>query len=129
MTVLLDTHCWLWWLTEPQRMKEAALEILKNPDTTVCLSSASSWEIAIKYSLEKLVLPEPPEVFIPSRMERDGFVSLPIQHSHAIRTAALPYHHKDPFDRLLIAQAMVERIPIVTADPNFEPYDVELIAC
>jgi PIN domain nuclease of toxin-antitoxin system len=128
MTLLIDTHCWLWWLTETEKLQEAAIALLKNPDTTILLSSVSSWEIAIKYSIGKLSLPEPPERFIPSRMERDGIVSLPIQHSHTLKTATLPYYHKDPFDRLLIAQAIVEGIPIMTVDESFRQYDVEVVA-
>ena len=128
MTLIIDTHCWLWWLTEPHRLAKEALAVLKNPDNIVLLSSVSSWEIAIKYSLGKLRLPEPPESFVPSRMERDGLASLPVHHSHTLMTASLPYHHRDPFDRLLVAQAIVERIPIMTVDPNIGLYDVEVVA-
>jgi len=127
MILLIDTHCWLWWLTEPERLRDQAIRIMKDPDTTILLSPASSWEIAIKYAIGKLPLPEPPERFIPSRMERDGIESRPIQHSHTVKTASLPHHHNDPFDRLLIAQAAVENIPIMTVDKAFELYDVEIV--
>ena len=127
MTILLDTHCWLWWLTEPERLRDSALALLVNPDNTLLLSAASSWEIAIKYSIGKLPLPEPPDTFIPARLERDSIGSLPIEHSHTIKTATLPYHHNDPFDRLLIAQSMVERVPIMTADKIFSAYDIEIV--
>ena len=127
MIVLIDTHCWLWWISEPERLSGRILSLLKNSETTILFSAASSWEIAIKYSIGKLSLPEPPELFIPRRLERDRITSLPIHHSHAIRTASLPYHHRDPFDRLLIAQAEIEGVPIVTVDSAFRDYDVRLI--
>ena len=127
MRLLIDTHCWLWRLSEPERLQATALAILSNPANTVLLSTVCSWEIAIKYSIGRLSLPEPPERFIPSRMARDSIGSLAIQHAHTIKTASLPHHHKDPFDRLLIAQAVVEKIPIMTADPDFRLYEIEII--
>lgn len=93
----------------------------------VYLSAASGWEIAIKYALGKLVLPEEPEKFVPSRLMRDAILPLPIHHAHALRVGTLPLHHRDPFDRLLISQAQVEHLPIVTVDKQLEAYDVELI--
>ncbi len=90
------------------------------------LSAASSWEIAIKYAIGKLPLPQPPSVYVPTRMETSGTTGLPIQHSHSLRVAELPRHHRDPFDRLLIAQAQVERLTIVTADRQLERYDVDI---
>ena len=128
MTLLIDTHCWLWWLTEPGRLRAPALSLLNEAGTRILLSAASSWEIAIKYSLGKLDLPQPPEEFIPVRLQRDRIEALAIEHSHVLKTAGLPYHHRDPFDRLLIAQAMVLNIPIMTADPAFDAYEVEVIA-
>lgn len=127
MKVLLDTHCWLLWLTGPEKLKAGAREILENGSNTVFLSVASSWEIAIKYSLGKLKLPEPPEHFVPRRLVRDGISSLPVQHIHALRVAELPYHHKDPFDRLIISQSIVEGFPVMTADRQFEPYGIEIV--
>jgi PIN domain nuclease of toxin-antitoxin system len=90
------------------------------------LSAASAWEIAIKYALGKLALPAPPASYVPSRMKSSGTSGLPIEHVHALHVASLPDHHRDPFDRLLIAQAQVERIPIVSSDEQFARYDVEL---
>jgi PIN domain nuclease of toxin-antitoxin system len=107
MRILLDTHCWLWWLTQPEKLKEEGREILADGSNTVFLSVAGSWEISIKYSLGKLNLPEPPERFVLKRLMRDAVSSLPIEHIHALRVTELPYHHKDPFDRLIISQAMV----------------------
>jgi PIN domain nuclease of toxin-antitoxin system len=91
------------------------------------LSAASTWEIAIKYSLGKLELPEPPSQFIPSRMALTLTSSLAVELGHTFHVAALPFHHRDPFDRLLIAQAQLENLPILTADDVFEQYDVEII--
>ncbi|TVQ28617.1 MAG: type II toxin-antitoxin system VapC family toxin [Spirochaetaceae bacterium] len=124
MTVLLDTHCWLWWIAEPHRLSDSSLDLIRDPSNRILISSATTWEIAIKYSIGKLALPEPPERFVPSRIERDRLEPLPVFHSHTLRTASLPYHHRDPFDRLLIAQALVEEIPILTDDAAFDAYEV-----
>jgi len=90
-------------------------------------SVVSSWEIAVKYALGKLPLPETPSEFVPSRLRRDGFHTLHIEHRHALAVASLPMHHRDPFDRLLIAQGQSEKMPIATVDPKFEAYDSNLI--
>jgi len=125
--LLLDTHAWLWWIGEPSRLGPEAARMIADRRNEVYLSAASSWEIAIKVRLEKLTLPEPPEKFVPSRMERDGIAALAISHPHALAVSSLPMHHRDPFDRMLIAQSRVEKIPILTADPEFSAYDVELV--
>ena len=127
MKLLLDTHAWLWWIGEPERLGPEAASLIADRRNDVYLSAASSWEIAIKVRLGKLTLPEPPAQFVPSRMERDGIAALPISHPHALAVSSLPMHHRDPFDRMLIAQSRVEGIPIVTAGPEFGAYDVELI--
>ena len=127
MTVLLDTHVWLWMLTAPDRLSSAARALVEDASTTLLLSAASSWEIAIKYALGRLPLPEPPERYVPERMHTSGVSALPVEHSHALRVSALEHHHRDPFDRLLIAQSQVERVPLLTADAVFGRYDVEII--
>ncbi len=127
MKVLLDTHCWLWWTAEPQRLGEHARRLIRDGGNTVLLSAASSWELAIKYALGRLALPEPPHDFVPRRLARDSIAPLPVHHAHALQVAALPRHHRDPFDRLLVAQAQLERVPIITVDRQFEPYDIEII--
>ncbi len=127
MRVLLDTQCWLWLHVEPERLAAPAREIVEDRNNTLLLSAASVWEIAIKYALGKLPLPVPPTEYVPSRMERDGTEGLPIVLDHAVRVAALPPHHRDPFDRLLIAQCQAERLRILTADRLFEPYEVDVI--
>ena len=127
MRVLLDTHVWLWSVVSPERITRVAREVLEDPETTLILSAVSSWEIAIKYHLGKLPLPEAPAVFIPPRLVRDGIESLPVEHHHACRVAELPDHHGDPFDRLLVAVAQLESLTLVTADAAFDAYDVEIL--
>jgi PIN domain nuclease of toxin-antitoxin system len=102
------------------------LSLLESPSNDLVLSAVSSWEISIKYALGKLSLPEPPSRYVPSRMTASGSRGLAIEHAHAVRVAELPPHHRDPFDRLLVAQAQIEKLILVTADRQFEPYDVDL---
>jgi len=127
VTVLLDTHVWLWMLAAPDRLSAAARELVENVDTRLLLSAASSWEIAIKYSLGRLAIPEPPPRYVPERMRATGVDALAIEHTHALRVSELEPHHRDPFDRLLVAQSQVEGAPLLTADPIFGRYDVETI--
>ena len=124
MRLLLDTHVWLWWITEPERLSAGAAAAVEDGGNELLLSVASSWEIAIKYALGKLPLPEAPEEFVPKRLMRDGISTLHIEHRHALHVASPPFHHRDPFDRLLVAQAQLESIPLVTSDPKFLPYGV-----
>ena len=128
MRCLLDTHVWLWMLTAPERIGDGATDAIASSGNQLLLSAASSWEIAIKYQLGRLPLPEPPESYVPSRMRLTGVESLPVTHSHALRVASLPPHHRDPFDRLLIAQAQLEGLTFVTADPALASYGVPVIA-
>lgn len=125
--VLLDTHVWLWMQTEPDRLSGDARTVIEDPDAELLLSAASAWEIAIKYRLGKLALPEPPDAYVPDRLRRSGTSALAVQHAHALRTAALPDNHRDPFDRLIIAQAQLLDVAVVTADAVFDAYDVSVI--
>jgi PIN domain nuclease of toxin-antitoxin system len=125
MKILIDTSCWLWSLTAPERLNRRARDLLCSRAHTLYLSAASSWEIAIKAALGKLQLPEPPGKYIPSRMADLDVLGLPIEHVHALRVFELPAHHRDPFDRILIAQAQTESLTILTADLAFRAYDVE----
>ncbi len=127
MNVLLDTHCWLWWFISPEKLSDRAKSIIQNNQNTILFSAVSSWEIAIKVGLQRLKLPEPPFQYVTKRLENQNMTSFAIQHIHALRVAELPHHHRDPFDRLLIAQAQVEKLPILTSDPQFQKYDIEVI--
>lgn len=127
MNVLVDTHAWVWSLASPERLSAEARRVLSSRRNVVYLSAASAWELAIKSALGKITLPEPLETFVPSRMARQGITPLPVTHAHALRVSSLPTHHRDPFDRILIAQALLERLPIVTGDAAFHRYDVEVI--
>lgn len=124
MRVLVDTHAWLWMLAEPSRLPDRAQRALDDPATEVLVSAASSWEIAIKYQLGKLPLPEAPTTYVPDRLARSGSTPLAIEHAHVLRAGALPRHHRDPFDRLLVAQAQALGVPLVSGDVAIEPYDV-----
>lgn len=125
--LLVDTHCWLWLQSEPQRLAPGVLRRLGAAETRRWLSVASLWEIAIKYALGKLPLPAPPADYVPHRMLVSGFEALPIEARHALRVSSLPHHHGDPFDRLLIAQAQAAGVRVVTVDRAFEAYDVEVL--
>ena len=124
---LLDTHCWLWLQTERKRFAAELLETLADPATQRYLSAASVWEIAIKYAIGKLPLPEPPAIYIPERMRLSRFAGVAITDSHALAAAALPPHHRDPFDRVLVAQARLEGLTLVTADVVLQAYDVHTV--
>ncbi len=128
MRVLLDTHVFLWWASERgARVSEPAREILSDGANIVAISLASVWEIAIKVSGGRMDLPAPFDRYLPDRIRDHGFELLPIQMSHALQVGGLPPIHRDPFDRMLIAQAQVEGIPLLTADPAITRYDVETI--
>lgn len=127
MILLLDTQCWIWIALSPHRFSTNTHALIAAADTELLLSAASAWEIGIKYARGKLPLPQPPAEYIESRLRRTRTKPLPLTHEHALRAGALPRHHSDPFDRALIAQAQLEGIPLVTADPQFRRYDVALI--
>jgi PIN domain nuclease of toxin-antitoxin system len=114
-------------LSAPERLSKKTRALVVSSDNELLLSAASAWEIAIKQALGKLQLPEPSEEYVPSLMDRTGMTPLPVLHRHALRVATLPAHHSDPFDRLLIAQAQLEQVPLLTADKAFRLYDVETI--
>ena len=126
MRVLLDTHVFLWLNTDPERLGEH-LSLIEDQHSELLFSSASSWEIAIKYGLGRLALPEPPERYVPARMRAVGASAVAIEHTHALAVAALPPLHRDPFDRLLVAQAGLLGVPILTADPVIAEYPVQTL--
>lgn len=127
MRILLDTQSWLWMASSPERLSERARALVETNDNELYLSVASAWEMAIKHALGKLRLPEPPARYVPSRLDTLRVEALPIELIHALQVAALPRHHRDPFDRLLIAQAQLEGLRILTSDAAFASYDVETI--
>jgi PIN domain nuclease of toxin-antitoxin system len=127
MQLLLDTHVFLWLLAEPERLG-AQLEVMEDPVNGLFLSAASSWEIAIKTQLGRIDLPENPRRYIPERMRSTGVDPLPVEHSHALAVSELPLLHRDPFDRLLVAQARTLGLRIVTADSMIPRYEVQTIA-
>jgi len=128
VTILLDTQVWLWMLMDPDRFSAQGRETLIAPDVELLLSAASTWEIAIKHGLGKLHLPGPAEIVIPEMMSATRVVPLPVLHTHTLRVANLPDHHRDPFDRLLVAQAQLEGVPMMTSDVKFSDYEVDVLA-
>ncbi len=126
MKILLDTHVFLWLQTEPERLGPQ-LDTLGDQRNSLWVSAASSWEIAIKYGLGRLELPEPPADYVPARLRAIGAEALPIEHGHALAVAELPPLHRDPFDRLLVAQAKLMDVPIMTADPQIAAYPVRAL--
>lgn len=126
MRFLLDTHVFLWLNSEPGRLGPH-LEQMHHRTTDLLLSAASSWEIAVKYGLGRLPLPEPPERYVPDRMRAIGALPLAVEHAHALAASSLPALHRDPFDRMLVAQARTEGVVLVTADPVLARYDAEVL--
>jgi PIN domain nuclease of toxin-antitoxin system len=124
--ILLDTHALLWWLDDDNRLSANAHKAIQEPATLVLVSAGSLWEIAIKHRLGKLNAPNLINNF-QRELDAEGFVELPISAKHAIRAALLPARHKDPFDRVLIAQSEIEHVPIVSRDSQFEGYGVRRI--
>ncbi len=127
MRLLLDTHSYLWWTIDDRRLSERARSVIEDGRNEILVSVASAWELAIKATLGRITTPEPIDDFLPDSLVRNGFRPLAIELPHALRVSRLPMIHGDPFDRLLIAQALVEDVPIVTSDPAITRYDVETI--
>lgn len=128
MKVLLDTHAFLWWLAEDSKLSARARRIIGSDTNELFLSAASVWEIAIKASLSRLNLGiENPETVVTQGMAAYGIRSLQIELHHALRTYSLPHHHNDPFDRMLIAQSIVEEMSLLSADPKFRGYGIRVI--
>jgi PIN domain nuclease of toxin-antitoxin system len=129
MKYLLDTVAWLWSVYADERLSDPAREILANGKEEIYLSAASSWELSIKMRLGKLNLPGPPAQVVPAFMAKQGLLSMAVTHLHAVKVYDLPSHHSDPFDRLIIAQAMVEGMAVLTSDRVFEEYPIDVIWC
>jgi PIN domain nuclease of toxin-antitoxin system len=127
MRVLLDTHTFLWWVTDDPQLSETVRAIITDANNLVFLSVASAWEIVIKVRTGKLVLPEPPEAYIPRRLASNQFQSLGIELAHVLQVSSLPDWHRDPFDRILIAQSQVERLPLLSLDRQISQYSVQVV--
>jgi len=125
MRVLLDTHVFLWWITDDRRVSARARDVLSSARNVLFFSAASGWEIAIKAGLGRIELPSPLERFLTLQLRENCIQVLPIQLSHALRVHALPLRHRDPFDRMLVAQAQLEKLPILSADARIAEYGVE----
>ena len=120
---LLDTHVLLWWIMDDIRLPERVRSILKNPEHQIWVSSCSIWEIFIKKNRGKLKVRDDIESFI----EAEGFKQLDISLRHAQLAGSLPRHHEDPFDRMLIAQASLEKLKLITGDAHFKPYEAPMV--
>jgi PIN domain nuclease of toxin-antitoxin system len=129
MKALLDTHVFLWWIDDDSRLSASAKTIIENSENQLFFSAASAWEIAIKTQLGKMRLPSNSNLdkFIATHLSLNGFEPLPISLSHALHTASFPSLHKDPFDRILIAQSRLEGLPLLTGDALITQYSVETI--
>ena len=127
MRALLDTHAFLWWVLENERLSPRARQTISDGNNQFFLSAASAWEIVIKARAGRLRLPDNPGRFITQQMSVNTIQGLPIQLTHALHVATLPGHHRDLFDRMLIAQSQLERLPILTSDPLIARYPVEVI--
>jgi len=127
MKVLLDTHIWLWMWGEPERIRNDARTLIEDPTTELAVSAVSAWEIATKHTAGRLKLPTPAEAWLADPRHLRDVTELPITLAHATRAGTLPPHHRDPFDRMLVAQAQLESLALVTADPRLSRYDVEVL--
>jgi PIN domain nuclease of toxin-antitoxin system len=125
--VLLDTHVLIWWAADDPRLSRRARRILGDRGNELWFSAAGAWELLIKNQAGKLTLPEPAATYVPSRLSWYGVEPLPVEMRHVLGVAELPRHHRDPFDRLLIAQSRLENLPIVTSDGHIKRYQVETI--
>jgi len=129
LNYLFDTSVFIWARSYPERLNRHARELLSLKSEALYLSAASSWEIGVKYLLGKLELPDPPGLYVPAAMNMWSIRALDISHRHALSVAELPLLHHDPFDRMLIAQARLEGMVLLTADRMFEKYEAETIWC
>lgn len=122
---LLDTHAFLWLVMGDNNLSTFARQCFLDINNQFYLSAVTSFEIAVKYSLGKLQLSEPPKEFIANRIQANALIPLPVKIEHTLYLANLPFHHRDPFDRLLVAQALAENVPILSADQIFSKYPIQ----
>ena len=126
MKALLDTHAFLWAISGNEKLSRRAAEVFAGP-SDLWLSVASIWEVLIKVQIGRMSLPKPAGPYVVKRLAENRIETLPISRDHVLRIEALPMHHNDPFDRILIAQSMEEKLPLVSSDTVFERYGVQLI--
>jgi PIN domain nuclease of toxin-antitoxin system len=124
--LLLDTHVFLWWISDARDLSKRARERIADGQSPLYWSAASSWEVTIKFALGRLKLSKAPERFLPDELMRNRVESLPIVDAHALRAGLLPPHHRDPFDRMLVAQAQIEGLVLLTNDPTLRRYEVHI---
>jgi len=127
MRVLLDTHTVLWWEDGSDQLSTLARDLMSDPQTSNVLSVVTVWEVAIKYHLGRLRIPGTPEAFFAELIAELDLTILPIEKAYAFTAAALPLHHRDPFDRMLIAQAITEQVPILSSDTHLARYPVQVL--
>ena len=127
MRLLLDTHAWLRMRAEPEQLRDDTRSVLEDPSNELFVSAASAWEIATKHAAGRLTLPTPPDTWVADNARRSGIRELAITFAHALRAGTLPRHHRDPFDRMLVAQAQIEGLALVSADAKLAAYEVELL--
>ncbi len=124
MNLLLDTHAFLWFIDGNAKLSQRARELIEDQANAKVVSVASLWEMGIKISLSRLHLAQPFEELIPRQMEVNGFGLLPMRMSHIAKIIPLPFHHRDPFDRIIVAQCMAEGLSLVSLDPVFDKYSI-----
>lgn len=127
MKALLDTQTFLWWLTDDARLSPAARKIITDGGNELFFSAVSGWEIAVKANLGKIKLPEFPAEFITEQLSINAVQILPLKMEHALHVVALPDIHSDPFDRLLVAQSLLEKLPVLTPNPVFAKYGAKVV--
>ena len=127
MRLLLDTHVFLWMISSPEKLSETARELIVSEENEIFFSSVSGWEIAIKFGINKLKLPDKPDIYVPRQIEESAVKVLPIRLAHTLNIYHLPDIHKDPFDRLLISQSQLENLPLITDDTKIKQYSVEIV--
>jgi len=126
MEILLDSHALVWWMLESPRLSRRALEIFRSAGSPILVSAVVAWELSIKVNAGKI---QPPDLItrLDEAMTHQRLMELPITLDHAVRAGLLPLHHRDPFDRLLVAQAQALNLPILSADPGLDEYDVRRV--
>jgi PIN domain nuclease of toxin-antitoxin system len=125
MRLILDTHVFLWWIIDSPQLSSRVRDVMRNQANELFLSVASAWEIAIKVNLGRLRLPDRPDRFIPGQLMKNAIEPLPVEMSHALHVSRLPAIHRDPFDRIIIAQSILEKMAVVTRDADIAKYKIK----